>query len=226
MAFSFNQATFTQSGVGPTLALAYTTNVTAGSVLVAILTGRATGMLPSSVSDTQGNVWVQVGTSQFGGVTRSGVFVCLSAKTTGANTVTGTWSTSGAAVSIGIAEWLTAGVVVTLDTSGQATAASTPATSQSITASMTKPNDLIIFVDDIPNGQADTVTAGSSLTKNFFATTANSPVGFFSKIVTASGSVTGSVTTSNARDYNAWMFGISPPLTKVPNSLMMMGAGT
>jgi len=96
MALSFVQATDAANVAGTTSALAFVGNVTIGSLL--LVSGRNDSNLTTSVSDTIGNVWVNV--------TTNGLSIWYTVnKTTGANTVTVTYSSSNANNNILVAEY-------------------------------------------------------------------------------------------------------------------------
>lgn len=98
MALSFVQATNAANAAGTTSALAFTSNVTVGSLLLVSL--RNDGALTTSVSDTIGNVWVNVN----GTGNDPSIWYTVN-KTTGANTVTGTYSSSNSNNNILVAEY-------------------------------------------------------------------------------------------------------------------------
>jgi len=129
---TFSQGTWgTTAGAVSTVSLAYTSNVTAGNLLLFMNTANSTNTF-NTPTDTLGNTWVSITTSTHTTALQQ-VWWCI-ANGSGANTVTCTIATGGASgMNPVVAEFTVAGSAPTVD--GYGSGSSANATTVSATSS-------------------------------------------------------------------------------------------
>lgn len=153
MAWAFVQANGTgEAGSDTNVAHAYTTNNTAGNLLVLAVGWSPTATAISTVTDSAGNTWTQVSTNSpvdvSGGTFGFAVYYALNCAA-GANTVTVTWGSAVTNKALACAEYSGIATASAFDVSvgqaqasvGTGTDAVTTGTSASAT---TQANDLIV----------------------------------------------------------------------------------
>jgi len=122
MAFTFVQAPASASNTVTPVTLAYGSNNTANNLLLAIVSAQ--GGTPSTPTDTAGNTWVQIGSTQpYNGNDNTKLFYVAQAKA-GANTVSAAYT--GTRGYLGILEF-SGGAASPLDTSTPGAGAGTTA---------------------------------------------------------------------------------------------------
>lgn len=216
MAISIVQSNSSGAGGTPNQSIAFTSNNTAGNLLVAVINGPTAN--PTSVTDTAGNNWVLLGS--INGRFLSTYYV-LSAKG-GANTVTVNNSGS-VAQSVGIIEvsqgagsglvWTVDGTYNPINLSG---AAGSAVTSNPIT--IAKSNNILISQVGVVGSTTITVTptGGFSSQQASYANSSDN-VEMQTRIVSASGSYTSTATLSAATNF--WDVDISS-FAAVPPSVV------
>lgn len=174
LGFTFIQAKTGGTASGNSGAVAFTSNNTAGNLLLCNI-GFGSSETFSSLTDSLGNTWVQIDTikSAVSG-NKTGLFYVASCKG-GANTVTLTTTGTASLCFLGVSEYGPgAGNVAVLDTF----AFSGPTTSASVSIGPITPagaNELVaalFYVDNL----AQTVTATGGATLRYGATTTNTVV--------------------------------------------------
>lgn len=193
---AFVQSNFAVGGVNGG-SIAYSSNVTAGDLLIAVLDAVATASPVTTMSDTQGNVWSAIAPFTESG---SGDGLCIwwcVAKSTGANTVSMTFSNSGTQSMLYVAEY---SGVNALDVSALGQAVSTSWSSGGATTNF--PNELVIGIGCGVNGSGSgALTAGAGFTAR-----ASHNLGFENfiaedKIVSSTGSQTATATDTVSDNY-------------------------
>jgi hypothetical protein len=224
MPFAFVQSTSgAQANSATVPAAAFASANTAGNILIAIATGASTA---TSITDTANNTWTMRGTTQNGGTGISAIFTVIGCKGS-ANTPTAHFSGAGTNW-VTLVEYSVPPGTITLDaTIGQANSANVPVALESVTASFNSGvNPYLIFISNAGHASTDTFTPGNSFTTDLKAAAgaATDSADYFShKQGVGSGSQTGSVTTSNARDWNAYVLAF---YAASGNFRCLLGVGT
>ena len=202
-----NPTSIPSATTGATIAQAFTTNPTAGSLLTALVSWDGTGARTATVTDNVGGTWVQstgspklhTSDNQY-----ASLWYCLSA-VGGATTVTATFSAAIGFRSIQIDNWTPPSTPITFDVGAAAFGTSTTATNgfSSGANTTTAVGDLVVgFV--MNTGTPAVVTAGTGFTLRQSQPTNNS----FSEdqVQTSAGSIAATFTrTASTETYIAFM---------------------
>lgn len=195
-----------------TIAHAYTSNVTAGSLLVGAVTyHNPTGVINiSSVADSLGQTWTLAGSrvdtdiSGFGGTWTIATYYYPNTLG-GANTVTATLSVTTTGRSLGCSEYSGIATTGPLDkTTGQqqidpGTAAD--AVTSGTTAATTQNNELVWAASLLPGSIASVCASGTGFTSRYGAVNTNfSALTIEDKNLVSAGATAGTFTAPNAAD--------------------------
>jgi len=165
------------SGGATTVALAYSSNTTAGDLLVASAAWDLTNTSTASCSDSAGNAWstaVLKLDPTSGGGNNDGLIVCYAPNVVGgADTVTVTFGATSSSRLMAIHEYSGAAKVNPVDVTASNTAAGTTATDGvTSTAAVTNQNgDLIFGTTYNDTASTTTITAGTGFTQRTLAST-------------------------------------------------------
>jgi hypothetical protein len=220
MSFTFVQAREHESN-STTNAAAYSSNVSAGDLLVVFTDWNGAAALFTSIADTQANTWTQVGpfvTSTSVGTFTLGCFYAI-AKSSGANTVTLT-----------ITSAVLSGLIL-LEYSGNSGSPFDTSTSTingfngTINLSLTPvaAGELLILCSG-NNSPGQNYTVGSGFTAR--TNQSNVLLGAGDLLSSAAGSNTGSLQWAINTGDEGIMVAFKQRAGGVPNSLMLMGCGT